>query len=191
MPFPNEPKWAYILEIRERERPVFVHDAKGDRWVLPVRSDSDTIQLDARKAIEWYRQVSRGMILRSCYSEVSNLMGQISFWRGVPESLPARLPFVTKVFEDPSLRGMLTEEDLAMVNGKGVQGGRMSGVTDLYYKVLVRYETALQGKPSYARNMPLRDLMKGMEVEFANLDYEIKQAIENFARYITSQGFSV
>jgi hypothetical protein len=191
VPFPSEPKWAYVLEIRERERPVFVRDPDGNRWALPVRSDSDSMQLDARGAIEWYRHVSRGTILRSCYSELANCMGQISFWRGVPETLPARLPFITKVSEDPSLRGMLTEEDFAMINGKGVQGGRMSGATDLYYKVLVRYEIALKGKPAYARNIPLRDLMVGMEGEFANLDYDIKQALENFSKYIESQGFAV
>jgi Putative DNA-binding domain len=187
VPFPAGARWAYVLEVRDRERPALTLDRDGRRH-LPVRSGSDTIDSDALSAMEWMRETSRGVILTQAYSELSNYMGQISAYRGIPEGLPARLPYLSRVLETSDLRAMLTEEDIANLNGRGVQGGRSSGASDLYYKVLERAEVALQGKPPYTRNIRLVDLLGS---EFANLDWDIKRALKDLGTYIRSQGYNV
>jgi hypothetical protein len=190
VPFSSGNQWAYVLEVRERERPVFVI-ANDGRRVQPIRSGSDTLLLDNVGSVEWYRETSRGTILRACYSELSSYMGQLSAFRPLPDGLPERLPYLTKVLEDDSLRRLLHEEDIAFLVGRGEpRGGRSGGVTDLYYGVLSWATAALRGKPVYNRNLRLCDL-EGMAMQFADLDNRILQQLQALSQYIQSQGYAV
>lgn len=187
--FPSGDRWAYVIEVRPPDLPTFV--GKNGGWAMVTRSGSDTLSLDGYQSILWFKQERRGTILRGCYAELSTYMGQLSVFRGLPDGLPERLPFLTNVLEDPSLSRLLTDGDRAALVGKGVNQGRMVGASDLYYKVVGRANVALKGKPHYARSIPLRDLGEGMAAEFSNLDHEIVERLAELAQYIRSQGFPV
>ena len=138
----------------------------------------------------WFREWRRGDILRACYAEIALYMGQLSLHRQLPDGLPDRLPFVSKVSEDGALLTFLTVDDRTKLLGGGTPGGgRQSGVVDLYYGVVGWARAELAHRPPANRFLALRDLNIAA-AGYGNLDKEILDRLAEFAQYIRSQGFT-
>jgi hypothetical protein len=186
--FPAGAKWAYVIQVRVPDKPVFVF--QDGRYLMAVRSGSDSFStVDSREAMEWFRKWRRGDILRKSHAELSLYLGQLSLHRQLPDGLPDRLPFISKVSEDGTLLSFLTAEDVTTLLGRGVpNGGRAGGVVDLYYGVLGWAKAELARRPIANRFLPLRDL-GAASAGYGNLDGEISAKLTTFAAYIQIQGF--
>ncbi len=184
--FPQENHGAYAIDVRPPDLPTVVK--KNGAWVMVKRSGSDGLPLDSLGAIGWMRQQRRGVVLRGCCEELHTFPPQLSNFRPVPDGIPERLPYLTSVMEDGTPWRLLTDDDRTALVDRAVQGGRLGGAADLYYKVVTRVEVALRGTPQHPRNLPLRNL-PGLDIEFANLEADVRQTLSQLATYVPSQGF--
>jgi hypothetical protein len=184
---PDERRWAYVIEVRPSDLPAFVWDLPSG-LTLPIRSGSDTILLDAATAIEWYTRRRRGDVLRSCYRELATFSTQLSQHRSLPEGLPDPLPYIQAIVEDGTAYATLSEADRAALFGAGVTNGRRSGAVDAYYRAVRRVRDALARREEGWANVAIRSL-QGIGTEFGNLEAEVSQSLNDFARYIREQGF--
>lgn len=54
IPFSSGDRWAYVIEVRGPDRPVFVFE--DGKYRMAKRSGSDTTALDSRSSIEWFKE---------------------------------------------------------------------------------------------------------------------------------------
>ncbi|MCI4335987.1 MAG: ATP-binding protein [Thermoplasmata archaeon] len=187
VPTSGEQRWAYVIEVRPSDLPAFALDS-SERLVLPVRSGSDTRVLDAAAAVEWYALRRRGEVLRSCYRELATFSTQLSQHRSLPEGLPDPLPYIQAIVEDGTAYTVLKQVDRAALFGAGITNGRTSGAVDVYYRTLRRVKDALARREEGWAGAAIRDL-RGLGQDFGNLEAEVRQSLDAFARHVRDQGF--
>jgi hypothetical protein len=188
VPFPEGGRWAYVIQVRVPDRPVFIFE--NDRYWMAKRSGSDTFRaVDSRESMQWFRESRRGEILRNCYTELSMYLSRLSLHSYLPDGLPERLPYVSKVSEDGSLLRFLTVDDRGRLLGSGIPGvTRSPGFVDLYYAVVGWANTELARRPHAERFQTLRDLGIA-NAGYGNLDKDILAKLAEFDQYIRDQGF--
>jgi hypothetical protein len=180
---------AYVIEVRAYDLPCFVLTSDG-RLALPVRSGSDTKLLDAATSIEWHNSRRRADVLRSCLQELKTFSLQLTQFQSLNDGLPDPLPYIHSIVQDGTAYQLLTPSDRAALFGAGVPNGRTTGAVDLYYRVVRRVRAALERLPMPNRNLPIRNI-QDVNMEFANLEADIRSSVQTLETHLRSQGVSV
>jgi hypothetical protein len=180
---------AFVLEVQSPGVPTFVLQ-NVNRLSLALRSSSDTIVMDGRGSVQWYRERRRGEILLGLLEEVRTYSLQIGRMRPLPDGLPYPLPYLDSVSRSGEFYRVLTTEDRVAVVGGGVEAGRRTGAVDVYYKVIDRVNHVLSTGYQLSRNTTVGEL-PGYGIEFSNLDEDLKRSVRDLREYVKKQGFKV